>query len=1791
MEVSNDKRLKVGTYTVDVIGLTGPAAHNYELAGDATAILTVTPRMLHWRVEDVLNAEYGTVPTFRVVFDAVVEGDEALLEAVVAAFRGSIPDLEEIELEAKTPPGTYTTVVKELRGLAAENYVLAAEGNEEGTLVINRKKLSIVSGPIYLTYGDMSDGRSLGQFPLPKLEGVLEGDDVSLNRDVFWSQRLEPGEGHPVAGVDLPVGTYVIRPVEGGVGEPLLGEHSDRYELSKANVPSVTLYVEPKTIYFRIGSASVEWGRPLPSLSITFDGVLDGDAASIIATDIRIWQDDLTHYQYVDVMSSGLMDIREYTVTVNALASDDPRSRNYKLDPSSELNSPGRLIVEPRMIDFSILSLAEVTGVYGDPVILNAPGIAGLQLHVGLRLADGNVELKPGAGTYENGAVVYALLGAEADRYRLKPLEQRDTARLVIQKRAITVTLNDFYSYVYGNAAPALPIPMAIHNLVQGDPIPTGFSYQAQKEGTSGYYNLRDDQPLAIPVGTYTVQVTGLDHPNYTLANPGAAAGTTTFYYLPKPVRYRTHDVTIQYGDDGAFFGVAELFEEDIVPGDRGLVSAGLAVVEFRDVLPDRLPVGAYVLVPDGLTGQRADYYVLQHDGSERGLLTVAKRQIMFSQRDLLYRGQVVATSTTSANELRFPYGHIEAQGGPVDRPGSAALALYDLRLHEAQGLLPGDDVRYVIQKPSDLRFSSQGYLAAGTYVWNILLGGSDAGNYEVPGPVLMVVEPRRVFFVRFESEPLMYGDRLTDDVFRIVLDFDGDDGEIFADAAFDVGPLVIRSLVNDFEIAVDELRRGGPVERPAAGLYGIALLDEQANPLRGTDAENFVMVTPPSMIFGSFQVDRRPITLMPPQKTEFVYGVDVVTWYDLFRYAIPADPNLPYAFLDGDQVRIRLASPAESGTMENGWRVDENGDKVGDGPALEWAWAPVEINGELMETWVLGYARGNASPGTYGYFEFRLEGRDAENYELIQPTYTIRFLPKPVRPFEDIYQGTALPVRPSVAERIYQETGVQVQPIFVRSGRSMYGEELHISKDQLAWQGDDCCAVFYRDDEDNLVPLSQLQVGLYPIDRLVLVGPDAWKYTIDLQVYPGSSLRLTHLQIKPREILYSIANVEGQYGNFLACDDPRWCNGGRQPDWSNVWVPGLTTGEVTLEGVLEGDDVRPGKVLLIDLNGRTGTLDDVPYPGLKAHDALYVPTWGFVSYHPGLDTWVSGFSAELWIQDRMLDVRPKLAFYWFDPTYQFSGPDYWVGINQAYLSKYPGMHWIMVSSFEGEYGKHFIPFPWDYEFMGVLTVFPDTTLGLDFVEGIEYPFGGPLMSADRARALMVQLEEAERLAALEEARQRAAEQAEQGQAGEETAEGDDAEGQAAGEQSSQPDDEPVDTVDIAVRRAGARGLEGPSLAQFGAEIDYEMAFASDVTSKAYAQALVEFGVTGVTLKAESGVAVVYQFGQGYVRAGADASASVGLEVTAAGVEFKAGAEAGVSAGAGVEGEIFDGVTGHAEAEAGVMAVAEVTIPYGFHNGVLTLGAPGVKLGAGPQAGTSMGFDTGGIAVDAGVTVLGPGYLAFDAPAFGFGIREGRLVFSYSFSGAFGLFGFDVTGVVAIDPIAIGEAVADFFSDIDDFVLDTLCEVGLRDCETYEPSPWDLGREQLRRAMEIEDPLERAAFLKGTSEWQLMLDDPEWRAQYFRAQQLLDDLGRLETTLNQYLNSQRQLREEFLDAVRNNPAQAIALAQEIAFDKLYGDDAGYSANMRERIQRDLDLLGLRLVQRGGTVTFEWTGGR
>jgi len=403
-----------------------------------------------------------------------------------------------------------------------------------------------------------------------------------------------------------------------------------------------------------------------------------------------------------------------------------------------------------------------------------------------------------------------------------------------------------------------------------------------------------------------------------------------------------------------------------------------------------------------------------------------------------------------------------------------------------------------------------------------------------------------------------------------------------------------------------------------------------------------------------------------------------------------------------------------------------------------------------------------------------------------------------------------------------------------------------------------------------------------------------------------------------------------------------------------HVWTPGLTTGEVTLWGIIPGDDVRPGEVLLVDVNGRIGRLEDKPAPGIyfqvlsslegedaanyyiessgnvpgimtihrawvmwRTYDAIYTPDWGFLSYHPYTGELGQGLGADLWLGNERIFAPVRLGLYYYTWETSYLSPEYLPRVEPWAVQRYPGRYYIVVEWFDGSAADYFIPFPAteDTDQMGTLVAFADNSLGMTLIGGVDDPLKGRIASVTQ-----LQQEEWEELSALQE---------------------------SSGVE--------VQLLNFGLNYDLSRG-DGPvSWTLFGANVDYETALSSDATASAYAGVLAAYGVTGVTLKAGAGVEVVYDLGSGFLSTGADALAAAKAGISLTGIEAQGQVAVGATAGGGLnyaaEGV---GVSGSVAGEAGVIAGARGKIGYGLKNGKLQFGHE-AKAGAGFQ----VGIDTG----------------------------------------------------------------------------------------------------------------------------------------------------------------------------------------------------------------------------------------
>lgn len=1659
--VANSERLPVGHYVVRMIGLTGEDADKYTVFGVTDGSLQVQPIQVTWSLADATSV-YGTLATFDVTLHGVLEGDDV---GGNVALRDSTQPLS-----ARTNVANYVTIVDSLTGADRGNYTLLTDwsnpSNRPGWLFIRPKELSLDATPLSFVYGDTSGGRLLGGMPLPQLTGRLPGDEVSLKP--WYVQSVRVGESHGPSGADVGVGEYqLVIGTDESNWAPLEGQHHHNYVLPNVAYEPISVTVTPRPINAAVQDKLSVYGTEIYP-AVTFDGVLGGDQ---VLGQVTLWQGD-NPLEFDSRLSVGL-----YTMSVTGLSGD--AAANYTLN--AEGLRRGSLVIQPKVLQFT----SPVTIVYGDELRFDASlqhgVLAGDQVRVDAiaRSPEGTPIWNPAVGTYEG--LASHLTGPDARNYALPAQEsERVFSGLNISKRPITAHVVDRSPRRYGDPVHAV---LEFKNYVPGNPV---LDYSHVNYWVSNNPDESPFQPLfeRTAVGTYSLRITGFEHPNYILADENVGL----LEILPKSLRYTTFDQEIVYGAvNPVFFGgaFAVLREEDIVPGD--VVFVGDVGVANRELYPEgRLSSGnKYPLAVVSLAGFPAGNYVLDHIASDQGFLTVTPKPISV-QLALAYNGHSLSATEWIFGDLELNYGFSHTGDG-----FSTSTSL--------TGVLEGDDVSLTVQRPFDLEWNTKGYLAVNEYAWRMTLEGKDGHNYTVNledmvRPLRIVPRPVELWI---GADEIAYGASLSPSNFHI--GFAGEDNRFFT-SNYDLqisDSVIVQKIHGNYERSFVQLMNELPVRLPA-GYYHISRTDEVAPVLVGADAKNFTV----TRVSGGFEVQPRPLIFTPPI-VSWIYGT---LYHPSKLYSSIIGPDGHSGVLSGDDVSVTYWDFWGEGISENN-------------------------QGAMLYP---DYAFNPA--GEYRGFNFNMAGEDAHNYTIKTPEYTVTIWPRPLhlpmeaepRPFSSTY-------------------GDPLRPVAGRFGGYLGSSDL--------WIG-------VPGDDGALVPAHTADAGQYRLDTLGLIGTQAGNYTLETQ-YPSS-----FLTIHRRDIFFSIEDVVGQYGNFLGCLDPATCNGGPNgPHGANyLWVPGLSLGPIDLEGILPGDEVKGDAIVLIDANGRTGSLADVPRPGLyfqvldgltgrdahnyriaatgnrpglltitpqwvmwQTHNGIYMPETGALTL---VDDWADGF-----VRGFVPTLKAGTNAHLLEPTFHF------IRLNEYFEEVRlvdgrrltPGNYTLAVEGFGGSLGANYQPVPRKLSGgEGILTVFADSRLGLELVGGIENP------------ALRVPFAEDDRSGGVQS-------------------------GSAGGSSTNAP-----------TGSSGGPSDPAPLLGvRFGDEVDYTLLEFGAGRATAYSETLAQFGVTGVKLSAKSGVSVEYQIGPGYVEVGSEASAVARAGIGPTGAKAVADVKAGVSAGGGVEGSLGGGVSGEASGSVGAMARARAETGVTYENGRIRTKSQ-AQAGAGVTVGGNVGVSGDGYSVGAGATVYSPGIFAKDIQV-DVGFSGGTLTLAGNIGAAVGIAGFGFEFNLSIDFNKVGEAFAALG-----------CDLGISGCP---PSLEQIGRGVSASGASMSDPVARFEYLANNPEWtavgraiQSGQNVPEdVRRAYDNNQAFFSRFSQMVQDVERYAAEQQAEQDRFFRMLEENPYHALMIAQGIAQDQeVYGGLAA-TRHLAESIEQQMIALGVRLViSDDGEINF---GGR
>lgn len=434
-----------GTYSVSVTATdssTGTGAP-FTKTNLITLVIDKVPLTITANNESMVYG--GSFPTFGVSYSGFVGGDNAT-SLTVQPFLG-------IAATPSSPVGSYAITPG---GAVDPNYSISYA---PGTLTITPAPLTITANSSSMIYGD----------PIPSLgasySGFVNGDNAS-------SLTTAPTLSTTATSAS-PVGIYPIT-ASGAVDQ--------NYVITY--VPG-TLTVGKRTLTVTADNKSMPLGGPLPALTASYSGFVNGDTVGSLTT--------------IPTLST--------TATAGSPSGTYPISVTGGSSPNYTFNDvPGTLTVAKQVLT---ITANPASSTYGSPLVPNGSLTVS---YSGFINGDG-----PGSLTVPPVVINTAFVGAPAGSYSLIPSGAVDPNYTIvyvngiysISPASLNITANDA-SRVYGTANPAFSVSYS--GFVNGD---TATSLTAAPTvSTSAIAN--------SPVGAYPITASGAVNPNYNITyTPG----------------------------------------------------------------------------------------------------------------------------------------------------------------------------------------------------------------------------------------------------------------------------------------------------------------------------------------------------------------------------------------------------------------------------------------------------------------------------------------------------------------------------------------------------------------------------------------------------------------------------------------------------------------------------------------------------------------------------------------------------------------------------------------------------------------------------------------------------------------------------------------------------------------------------------------------------------------------------------------------------------------------------------------------------------------------------------------------------------------------------------------------------------------------------------------------------------------------------------------------------------------------------------------------------------------------
>lgn len=645
---------RAGAHAYQVTGLAGAAAGNYELApGSWTGSLAVAPKALTF-VAFHPNQVYGDADSASayVYLGGIVGNDN------VSPVPGSIQQGGGVAPAGRLKAGSYSYAAVGLAGSDADNYSVAASGNDPWAFTISPRVLNYSVGNVQTVYGTPASAGPL------TFNNVLAGDDVTAGPVAFevGGVRLSNSSATTNAGAyaqtinslgGADAGSYTL------VGSPVGG----------------TFNIARKQLTWTGNASTQQYGSDLPTPSLV--GVINGDSV-----------DPLQSISYSNVTGAasptGKPSVGYYSVRVGGLSGSG--AANYELDPNGGQNN--LVTIVPRELTYTggtlnltygdggTLPAFTFNGLLAGDSINTVPMIAGLG-------ASETIDVHAPAGSY---AVNVLFRTSPRDNYKLAD-SGHTPGVLNIAKRALTWNVGNGSS-VYGAA---LSNQVTLNNLAPGDML-TPLVQALDGNGA----------PIALPgVGSYMAAVTGLAGAaagNYVFAAAGNTSGQMDV--TPKQLNVIINNTLSVYGT----LATPSVTVDGLVGGDTFPVQTQMTISQNGNpvALGARTPAGSYAMQASAQVAANANYTMGTTSGN--ATLTVKPKTLTYSGPVVSYEyGSRLFTGPDFKNTM---YGVLDGDevsmpvllsGGWTNPNIKLPVGDYDLQILSWIGLYGRDKDNYTV--------------------------------------------------------------------------------------------------------------------------------------------------------------------------------------------------------------------------------------------------------------------------------------------------------------------------------------------------------------------------------------------------------------------------------------------------------------------------------------------------------------------------------------------------------------------------------------------------------------------------------------------------------------------------------------------------------------------------------------------------------------------------------------------------------------------------------------------------------------------------------------------------------------------------------------------------------------------------------------------------------------------------------------------------------------------------------------------------------------------------------------